>query len=601
MKIFEYPSPGAEKQVKNAASLVAAELKKTGIDQVSRKIHQLMLEVREINNRIHRVLRQFGRFVASLDKKEASEQTVKSRQRLHFVLSEQLAAVETICREKVMPLYQQGREIFQGFTESHLEEKHIGEQVLRSFVELTRQGKPVAMKKEELLNFQKFKLYTRMKPEPKVQRFFAEALKAFIQGGAVEEMRTSNLRTRFASELRLVEESAPNPETPSPVAERESVLNLVARHLTPKEVENLARFVPCIPRHELRLAHPPGSVFVEIAARHLEFLRREAVKQYVLLSPGEEKRQENEITFKELSTLELIKKAYGLLHAGLVPIFNRIETEKSREDDFVSRERLKWRREVEQITLYLQYLISSQHDANAREEGRFREFKPEEEALLAKYLSAEDLDRLEGLFGRSYTVDRESRLFEVEIFLVKLLQRFFAGLKQDVFLKAAFEETQNEKRRLHVGGKTEQIERKIEEITGLNWQKTIDQHLLLWEYGLNKLVSQAKQKLIPKVKVKNPTREEIGQMTRYIAVEQLQRIKDNLARIHQQATDKQMAILLTKGVTLLKIVQGCFDILAKDEATMVPFESRYRERLAAFVGDREFRDDVDRLVLEYGL
>ncbi|MBU2646468.1 hypothetical protein KKI24_17300 [bacterium] len=587
----------AEKREKNINQKVMIELRKSGLEEGALVIHQTMNRIKELNNQIHQVLVEFGDRLA--DRKGSGgnpESRDNSRKELTAELEKRLASVEKLSRGDIFSQYRFCQKQFQGFTELNLEEKHIGEQVLRAFLELSGRGETPAMKKEELLNFQKFKLYQKMMPAASVQAFYSEALKKFMRGEPCDEMSPTNIRLRFVSEIAQIEEKQQKKPTAKAMSKHETAIRFVAENVTPKEIESLARFVPCMPRNELRLTYPPGKVFIEIADRHMAFMRRESQRQYVLLNPGEIRKSENEISFRELSGKELIKKAYGLLHRHLEPVFARINEETNREEDFINRERNKWQKELDQVILYLQYQIESLSSENLNEVGGFRTYSAEECSLIAKYISADQFDRIESLFGRKYLVDKDSVLADVEVFLVQVIVDFYQLMEKDELLKSAFQETQEERKQLHLGGKTDNISRKINDVSILIRQKSVDRLLAFWEYGINRILPKTEQTLKDPVEQTQYSDQELVQMAECILPGQLRSIRENLALIRSHSNEKQMPILVGRGQPLLKIAQICFDILEKDEAMILPHEDACRKKLAEFAGDTAFRDDIDRIL-----
>ncbi|NQU63462.1 MAG: hypothetical protein HQ517_04140, partial [SAR324 cluster bacterium] len=564
----------SEKREKNINQKVAAELKRCGLENGVQIIHQSMNTIKELNNNIHQVLVELGdQFTDRNGDGKVLESPENARHDLKIKLEKYLTAVKKLSDEEIYRQYQKCQKQFQDFIEQNLEEKHIGEQVLRAFLELSKQGETLPMKKEELLNFQKFKLYTKMLPDSRVQLFYAETLKKFMRGEPCVEIFPTNIRLRFVSQITEIEKLEHNyPENPfsETKSKHETAIRFIAENVTPKEIESLARFVPCMPRNELRLTYPPGKLFIEIAEKHMAFIRKQSLRQFVLINPGDQKKNENEIVFKELAGKELIKKSYNILYRYLEPIFARISEEKGREDDFINRERRKWQKELDQIILYLQYQIDALSNENLQEEGKFRVFTYEESALMAKYINTDQFDKLESLFRRKYVVDKDSVLTDVEVFIVQLIQNFYQLMEKDELIKTVFEETQEEKRKMHLGGKTENIGRKIEEMETIIQQKNIDRLLNFWEYGINKVLPQSEQTLLGEVEQIRCSEKELTLMGNSILPDQLHRIKENLGLIRKNANEKELPILKGQGDALLKIARACYNILEKDEVMVEP-------------------------------
>jgi len=586
-----------EKQEKNINQKVAAELKRYGLEAGMLNIHGTMNRIKELNNRIHLALVAFGdRFADRSGSGEVSETHESAREELTDKLESYLAEVKKLSKGTIFAQYRKNLKQFQQFTEKTLEDKHIGEQVLRAFLDLSARGEKTPLKKEELLNFQKFKLYTKMLPDSRVQLFYSEALRKFMRDEPCDEIFPTNIRLRFVSEISRIEEKQQENPAVKKVSKYETALSYIAENLTPKEIEGLARFVPCMPRNELRLTYPPGKLFIDIAEKHVEFIRKQALRQYVLIKPGDERKHENEIMFKELAGRELIKKAYGTLSHQLQPAVERIKEEKGREVDFINREQNKWRKELDQVILQLQNQIDAYSSGDLMDDENLRVFSPEETALMSKYISTDQFDKIESLFGRKFEVAKDSTLADVIIFLVGVIQGFYQLIEEDELIRVAFEEEQEEKRKLHLGGKTENITLKIKEVGALGQQKKIDRLQDFWEFSINKIVPKTEQVLKDEVTQTHYADRDLIEMAKGILPEQLSRVRANLNKVKAHASEKQLPLLMARGEALLKITQFCFDILDKDEAMISPKEADCRSRLTPFSGDAAFKDEVDQIL-----
>lgn len=583
-----------EKQEKNIPQKVSAALQESGLQAGATKIHQTMIQVKALNNRIHQALMTYGNRITDRGASDQKAQSVvDEREELTRVLEDYLAQVQKLSSDDVFAQYRACQRKFQSFTEQNLEEKHIGEQVLRAFLDLGGRGEPLPMKKEELVNFQKFKLYTKMMPNGDVQRFFSENLKAFMRGEPCEEITPGNIRLRFASDIARAEEKRKQNPAAGEVPKHEMAVRFVAENLTPKEVESLARFVPCMPRNELRLTFPPGKVFIDIAEKHVEFLQRQSQRQFVLINSGEERKSENEITFKELSGRELIKKAYATLLQQFQSVFDRIDQEKQREEDFIAREQRKWRRELDLVIQTLQARIEALKSDSPLEPGKLKRYSRDETALLSKHIGADQFDKIESLFGRIPELDRGTPLADVVLFLVAVLQGFYQLMERDELVKIAYETAQEEKRRLHLGGKTENIEQVLKTAGSLSQQKKIDDLLTRWEFGLNRILPAAQQELKDDVPSSEYADRDLVDMARCAMPDQLQRSRENLSKMQGCTDPKQLPDLLERARPLLNIVRVVFEILEKDEAMVLSAEAGCRERLSSFSGDQGFKADVD--------
>ena len=556
-----------------------------------------MNRIKTLNNQIHLALVDFGdRFGDRAGTGNIPSGSETSREELKKGLEGYLEEVRSLSEDEIYNQYRKCQKKFQHFTEKNLEEKHIGEQVLRGFLDLSARGETVPLKKEELLNFQKFKLYTKMMPNNEVQAFFSNSLKRFMRGEHCGEVTPTNIRLRFVSEITRIEEKEQNDPTAKAVSKHEMALRYIAENLTPKEVESLARFVPCMPRNELRLTFPPGKLFIDIAEKHMEFIRKQSLRQFVLINPGDERKHENEITFKELSGRELIKKAYGTLWKQLQPVFEKISGEKAREVDFINRERNKWRKELDQVILHLQGQIDALSGDIPFDLVKLRSYNAEEIALLSKYISPEQFDKIESLFGRKYELERGTPLANVVVFLVDIIQGFFRLMNRDELVKIEYEESQEEKRKLHLGGKTENINQTIKDAATLTLLKRIDDMLDYWEYGINGILPSSEQVLKSPVDDILFSDGELADMAKSMLPDQLHRVRKNLGQIRSHATQKQLPDLIYRGRALMKIARTCFDILEKDEAMVMPMEEVCREQLSEFAGDDAFRDEIDQFL-----
>ncbi len=584
-----------ERQEKNANQKLANELKESGLEAGVLKIHQTMNRIKELNNHIHMALVDFGDRFADRDgtgQVTASSET--SREELKKGLEEYLEEVKKLSEDDIFYQYRKCQKKFQMFTEKNLEEKHIGEQVLRAFLDLSVKGETPPLKKDELLNFQKFKLYTKMMPDSKVQGFYSKSLKRFMRGEPCKEITPTNIRLQFLSEIAGIEEKQENNPAAPKISKHEMAIRYVAENLTPKEVESLARFVPCMPRNELRLTYPPGKLFIDIAEKHMEFIRKQSLRQFVLINPGDERKTENEITFKELSGRELIKKAYSTLWQQLQPVFEKISGEKGREEDFINRERKKWRKELDQVIQNLQGQIDALSGDTIYDLGKLRSYQTDEVSLMSKYISTDQFDKIESLFGRKYELERGTPLADVVVFLVGIIQGFYKQMDKDELVKIEYEESQEEKRKMHMGGKTENISRTIKEAATLSLLKRIDDLLAFWEYGFNSILPSSEQVLKDEVEEVFYSDGELADMGKNILPDQLHLIRQNLGQIHKHADQQQLPNLLIRGQALMKIAQTSYEILEKDEAMVMPMEEACRERLSEFAGDDGFKEGIDQ-------
>lgn len=585
-----------ERKEKNIPARVVTELKESGIEAGVMKIHDTMNRIKALNNRIHLALVEFGdRFADREGSGEAPGGMETAQEELKQGLGRYLEEVKKLSEDDIAIQYRKCQRKFQQFTEKNLEEKHIGEQVLRGFLDISVKGGTPPMKKEELLNFQKFKLYTRMMPNPDVQAFYSKSLKRFMRGEHCEEVTPTNIRLRFVSEITRLEEKERNDPTTKPVSKHERAIRYIAENLTPKEVESLARFVPCMPRNELRLTYPPGKLFIDIAEKHMDFIRKQSLRQFVLINPGEERKNENEITFKELAGRELIKKAYGTLFQQLQPVFDRIKGETAREEDFVNRERNKWRKELDQVILFLQNQIDAARE-NMIDETRLRRYNESETFLLSKHISPDQFDKIESLLGRKFELERGTSLADVVLFLVEIIKGFYRQAEKDELVKISFEEVQEEKRKLHLGGKTDNIDRFIKAAAVLGLQKKIDDLLAYWEYNINKMLPSSEQVLKEKVDLIDYSDRDLVEMAKNVLPDQLRKIRENLGQVRGYAEQGQLEKLLNQGRPLMKIVRDVYEILEKDEAMVLPQEENCRERLVEFAGDDAFKGEAEQVL-----
>ena len=586
-----------EKQEKDIGAKVSEALDKYGMTAMIQQLHACLNRIKKKNNRMHKAMQRFGKKLGEYNEKTSPHVREQSKNELIKNLQYLLQRIDSEISQSVVPNYQHCQEIYQAFSEENIEDKHIGEQVIRCFFELARLGKPIGMKKEELQNFQKFKLYQKMKPNPGMQAYFVKALKKFVKGEDCIEIFPDQIAENFDYEVEnITRKLATKHKENLSIPKAELAIKLLSESITPREVESFARVVPSIPRNELRLAYAPGRGFVEIAQKYQEFLRTQSQRQFVLLNPGEEPQSENEIMFKELSAMELVKKAYGILYNYMEPLFKTIHEENQKELDFVSRERSKWQKELDQIIVELQEQVNFAKEKSEPEESNFRILSEDEIDLMKKYIHSDQMDKLEDIFGRTYDVDTDSQLFELEDLVVEIIQGFFKQLEADDLLRSEFEEIQEEKRKLHLGGKTENVEKKIKQIISLRWQKRIEDILKYWEFGIKKVMPKSDVKPQREIKLRNHSNEDLQSMVASINPEQLLRIRQNIAAVRKFAEGRQQQILFNRGVASLTLAQSCFDLLAKDEALMVAAEKESREKLKEFERDDTFRSDVDDIL-----
>ena len=586
-----------EKQQKEIAQKVTDALDKYGMTAMIKQLHSCVNRIKKKNNRMHMTLLRYGKKLAAYDEKTSPQIREQNKAELINNLKSLLHSIDSEVQQSVVPNYQQCQEIYQGFSEETIEDKHVGEQVIRCFFELTRQQKPIGMKKEELQNFQKFKLYSKMKPHSGMQSYFVKALKKFVKGEDSSDILPDNIAKRFDFEMeglnrKLSEKYKDN----IPLSTGEIAVKLIAESITAKEIESFARVVPSVPRNELRLVNLPGKAFVDIAAQHSDFIRAQAQRQFVLLNAGEEPQSENEIMFKDLSAMELIKKAYGVLNNYMEPLFKQIDEEATKERDFVGREGAKWQKELEQVIFELQEQIGFAVEKSQPAGTDIRAYTAEEVKFMKRHIHPDQIDKLDELFSNEYEVDITSQLFELEDLVVDVVQGFYKLMEADETLGNEFEEIQSEKKKLHLGGNTEHLEEKIKQVECLRWQKRIEDLLKHWEFGINKALPTSNKKPRKEVKLRNFDQTDLQTMAVNIDPGQLNRIKQNISIIRHHAQGKQEQILFNRGAAPLTVAQCCFDLLSKDEGLLVPAEKEGRQRIEMFERDDSFKDDVDEIL-----
>ena len=586
-----------EKQQKEIAQKVTDALDKYGMTAMIKQLHSCVNRIKKKNNRMHMTLLRYGKKLAAYNEKTSPQNREQNKAELINNLKSLLHSIDSEVQQSVVPNYQHCQEIYQGFSEETIEDKHVGEQVIRCFFELTRQQKPIGMKKEELQNFQKFKLYSKMKPHSGMQSYFVKALKEFVKGEDSSDILPDNIAKRFDFEMeglnrKLSEKYKDN----IPLSTGEIAVKLIAESITAKEIESFARVVPSVPRNELRLVNLPGKAFVDIAARHSDFIRAQAQRQFVLLNAGEEPQSENEIMFKDLSAMELIKKAYGVLNNYMEPLFKQIDEEATKERDFVGREGSKWQKELEQVIFELQEQIGFAVEKSQPAGTDIRAYTAEEVKFMKRHIHPDQIDKLDELFSNEYEVDITSQLFELEDLVVDVVQGFYKLMEADEILRKEFEEIQSEKKKLHLGGNTEHLEEKIKRVESLRWQKRIEDLLKHWEFGINKALPTSDKKPKKEVKLRSFDQADLQTMAVNIDPGQLNRIKQNISIIRHHAQGKQEQILFNRGAAPLTVAQCSFDLLSKDEGLLIPAEKEGRQRIEMFERDDSFRDDVDEIL-----
>lgn len=556
--------------------------------------HKQMNLLKDANDGIHSALILYRNQVNGYTE-HTSEQEKKAHDKaLGKNLKKALKLIEMLFEEDILPLYKKCQVIFQTFSENSMEEKHIGEQVIRAFMSLTKRKQPSAMKKQDVVSFQRFKLYQKMKPNRAVQSHFITAFKQFMQGESSSALDPKTIESLFPEELETYRKSLEKKAVRKKDQSRTGIIfSFIAENLSPKEIEDFSRFVPCIPSNELRLTVPPGNYFLDIAEKHLDFIESEAKKQFILLNPGEEKKFDNEVNFRELSALELVKKAYSTLNSYMEPYLETIAEEKFKEFDFIRREKLKWQKELDQIIDRLQYHIDILNDSRTVDEGRFRSFDEDEERFMAKHLSSDQIDRIEAQFSRTYQLDRKSELFDIEYMLCQTVRGFLERIEDDDLQKEAFEEEQERKRKLGLGGVMDEVLKKTNDLERLKWQNTIDEYLAEWDFKINAILPSSKKRLVKKVSMKAPLSLEFMKMVRHINPIQLQRIKENIGLIRKNTDDQAFLKVMEEGISLLNVSLECFEIAEKKEEALTPFEQDCLSSVLILREDTSFKFDLE--------
>lgn len=559
-----------------------------------KKIHKYMVRLKDANDHIHVALISYRSFVNGYTENTEKGEKDKNDKDLGIRLQKALRMIELLFKKEILPLYKECQMIFQKFSEESIEEKHIGEQVIRAFMSLTKRKLSSAMKKQDVVNFQRFKLYQKMKPDGDVQSYYIKALKYFMKGEASDLLLPKSIEAAFPEQLKSYKASLEKRAVQKKDQSQTGIIfSFIAENISPKEVEDFSRFVPCMPSNELRLTIPPGKYFLDIAEKHLDYITSEAKKQFVLLNPGQEKKFDNEVNYRELSALEIVKKAYKTIRSYMESHFETIEEEKFKEFDFIRREKIKWQKELEQIIHRLQYHIDILKQEAIKEEGSFRKFDEEEMGLMMKHLSSDQIDQLEKQFSREHKLDKDSELFEIEYMLSQVVQGFLDKLEGDYILKEKFEEEQENKRKMHLGGVMDEIQKKTAELEKLKWQITIDEYIFKWEFSINPILPQSQKKLVKRVSLAEPTSSEFKKMVRYITPIQLHRIKENIGLIRKNTDDEKFVEIMETGLSLLKICQRCFEIAEKDDEKLSPFEQSCLSSVLILREDTSFKFDLE--------
>ncbi|MBU2515582.1 hypothetical protein KJ966_30055 [bacterium] len=625
-----YAGEGEDKRLE----IVAADMKKTGIEAMVLELHRQVAQMNEANYWIHEAFLEY----------KASTNLEKLRQ----TLGEQTGRIDSFYKA-IKAIYKEAQKVFLSFLSEDLGATDLSSQFntflkinrdipeaelirkafpkllttkRKDFDELERKleeqfGKKMDPQKLTALaqlkvkqDFQKELLF-EIQEHPRAQDIFLHILKQFIK---IQDEQSPDADTDN-SVIWLVQKDFPNEitefkthearlfkkilQTPN-LSERDIAVCFLGANITPQEIESFSRLLPALPRNELQLDSPYGRILLDIKTMHKERLQLRGGSVAHLTEKIYEKRER----FKLVSNICLFFRACA------DPFYKRIESEEHKTNHLILLQSRKFQKELNEVIKYWQYLVQEQISPGQGERGRFRVYKPEEVDLMSKYISPEQLSVIERQLESNYDLEGESRLFEVESFLMEVVDGLFKNFKEDLRIKAKFENYEKEKKIRHRQFQNEEYKNilesdsfvprtkeSIKRVKKVSRRKTIGQFIDYWEYQIEQKVPSSerrKKKQVPKVDFKSDS----DNAVHYISPKQLTQIHEDLDLIQTIRDAETQKSLVLLGLPVIKMARQCAQLFKEGQQKLVMKEisKERKERMTHCFKDPEFETAIETLL-----
>lgn len=613
---------------------VEKELFDTGIPAIVRKIHEAVSRMNEGTYEIH---------MAFLDYKVSPQ--LDSLRKSLVLQTEKINSLH----KKVMLLYKKARQLFLKFLADDLGSTRLIDQfvnylkvyrelpeandIRKAFTKLlaTRQKDLAILEKElskrygEKLDADKISAMAQLKirqdfqndlineiqEHPRAQDMFLHIIREFIKTQDEQDASHKSDNTiiwtihrDFPNELLqfkvheagLFKKILRNPN----LSERDLAICFLAANITPQEIESFSRILPALPRNEFQLDSPFGRMLLDIKTMHKERLQLRGGSVSHLTEKIYEKREH----------MKLVNSICLFLKVCTDPFYKKVDAEESKVNQLINLQKRKYRKELNEVIRYWQYLVQEQFSPGQGVRGRFRSYKPSEKDLMSKYISPEQLDTIERQLESSYDLDPESKLFEVECFLMEIAEGLFANFKEDLHIKAVFENHEKSKKIkknyiqqdefeniLDSESFVPHIRKCLSRVKRISRQETISDFIDFWEYLIDQHVPSSekrKKKEVPKVVLKNDS----DNAVHYISTEQITQLVDNINLIRTIRDEDKKQKLLKAGLPLMQIAQQSFIIFDTSQAKLIlqEVEKERKAKMLEFCKNDQIKKRIDESI-----
>ncbi|MCP4755044.1 MAG: hypothetical protein GY866_29550 [Proteobacteria bacterium] len=626
----ESPSPEVPSE-----ELLQKEADKTGIPDIVFGIHDCIAKMNDYSYDIHSAFLEYKqktdieKLRKTLKKRTKQNNEAYSRiktlykkaQQVFFgFLSEDLGATEITSQlntfQKKFKNTPEGIEVAKGFN-TLLSTKHrYLESIENEF--RTKFGKKVPENKISALaqlkikmDFQK-ELLGKVQKLPKIQEFFIHILQQFIkvqdESGKQLDSENSILRITKENYSREIQKFAKEEsflfekvfKTPDP-PERDVIIAFLAANITPQEIESFSRLLPALPRNEYQLDSLYGRILLDIKTLFKERLQSKAASTEHLHEKVYEIREQQ----------KLINNMCKFMQACTDRFFKRIDNEEKKIDTLIGLEQRKFQKELNEVIRYWQYLVQEQISPGQGERGRFRQYRPKETQLMSKYISPEQLNTIERQLESSFDLVAESRLFDVESFLMKVASGLFQYFNEDQRIKAKFGEFEQgqklRRREIHRGSVEENlltnpqfvpnIKECIKTVEKVKRRKEISDFLDYWEFKIDQKVpasDKRKKESTSQIDLKPQKNDASLNLT----AEQLEQILYNLDLIHKVRGEDVQRRLIEIGSPIIRISQRCFNIFdgEKKAKKLENIDKKHLEEMLRICQNKDSEQSVNTAV-----
>ncbi len=381
------------------------------------------------------------------------------------------------------------------------------------------------------------------------------------------------------------------------LSERDVMVAFVSANITPQEMESFSRLLPGLPRNELQLDSPYGRLLLDIKSIYREQLSAKAASLKYLQEKIYEKRER----------IKLVIKINNFFKICTEPFISKIDNEENKINNLIGLERRKYQKELGEIIRFWLYLVQEQISPGQGVRGKFRNYRPEEKQLMMKHINPEQLNTIERQLQSSYDLTPDSKLFEVEYFLMEIVAGLFKNFRKDSRIKNTFikfehnkkiswqeAEIETDENILDNPGFVPNIKRCIAQVEKLKRQETIALYLDYWEYLIDQHVPASDKRKIKetsKVDFFPNTQDSIHHLTDF----QLEQIIDDFSLVQKIRDNTIQQSLIASGLPVLKTAQRCFKIFKEDskDGRLRSVDEDRLHRMTKLCKNTEFESALD--------